>query len=153
MIVVTLIIIIVTTIDQIAKRVDRHRLDELFLLDTIKSGVSSCLDTGGLLPTNWMSLSNSVDWNRVLGICDYNHLPSPTTTYFILPQPITNKATGGILFLVSSKPVHWPGRFGRWALVKGAKGLSSASSSNNISRVWIPEESLEPEIRSQLKSQ
>lgn len=135
---------------------EKQRRAELYMLDIITGSVSFHLDAGGQLPTNWLSLSNTVNWSRVSGICSYNHLPQPEESYTVLARPVTNTATqeGGFCFLVSSKPAKWPRRNGRWALVAWPKPLPAdvpgTRSSNRVLRVWLPEESLSLEIRSQL---
>jgi hypothetical protein len=133
-----------------------QRRAELHMLGMIAGGVEFHLHAGGQLPTNWPSLSNSVNWSRVSGICSYNHLPQPEESYTVLARPVTNTATqaGGFCFLVSSKPAKWPRRNGRWALVVWPKPLPAdvpgVRSTNRVLRVWLREESLSPEIRSQL---
>src|SRR5664279_3302013 len=88
---IALVILYVAIIGPARDRAEKHSRAELYLLDTIKAGVSQHLYGGGQLPTNWMSLSNSVDWDRVVGICEYNHLPPPEETYTVLVRAATNE--------------------------------------------------------------
>lgn len=155
LIVVLLVLLYLAVISPARERAEKHRRAEIFLLDTIGVGVSQHLDAGGQLPTKWLGLSNSVDWPRVSGICEYNHLPPPEESYRVLANAMTNEATGGFCFLVASKPASWPARgIGRWALVVSPKPLPTGwpgmESTNRILRTWLPENYLTPEIRSQL---
>ena len=154
---IALIFLYLAIISPAINRARQHQRAELYLLDTIKAKVSQALDAGGQLPTNWISLSNSVDWDLVLGICEYNHLPPPAESYTVLKRAVTNEVTGGFCFLLSSKPTKWPAmRVGRWALVVGPRQLPAGSqgreSTNTIWRTWLPEEFIKAEIRTQLTS-
>ena len=134
------------------KSAEKHRRAELTLLNTIEMSVSVHLDKGGQLPTNWMSLSNTMDWNSVVVACEHNHLPPPMESYVMLAHPAINLDTGGLCFLLSSKPTRWPARgVGRWALIAGPTEFAGKPGPEyKILRTWLPEDSLSPEIRSQL---
>jgi hypothetical protein len=130
---------------------------EVRMLDVIRGGVSAELDSGGQLPTNWMSLSNSVNWDKVLGMCESYHLPPPTETYSVLAQKVTNTAyahSGGLFFLVRSKPYRSsPKHVGRWALTADPKPIGLGPSRFGIYRVWLPEDAVTPAMSSQLTNQ
>lgn len=117
---------------------------ELQMLDIIRGGVSSELETGSALPTNWISLSNVVNWGTLTRMWQDGFIPPATEAYAVLSKTIylSNHFHSGSVFLVGSKLRTWPGLgSGRWVLV---------SSSNGVFRIWIPEDRLPPEIRSQL---
>jgi hypothetical protein len=129
---------------------------ELHMLNTLKAGVSKMRYAGEPLPTNWASLSNSAElFDKVRGVCEYNHLPPPDEMYTILARKVINPLReGGFVFVVRSKPCKWGSQGnGRWVLVadpKAPMAFSGAGTSNDILRLWLPEDYLPPEIRSQL---
>jgi hypothetical protein len=137
------------------ERSEKHRRAELFLLDAIKTGVSLHLDKGGQLPTNWMTLSNLMDWSWVMHACEYNHLPPPTESYVVLAHPVTNTDTGGLCFLLSSQPTRWPAQgVGRWALIAWPTEFTNEPGPEyRVLRTWLPEDQLSPKILSQLGAQ
>ncbi len=134
------------------ERSEKHRRAELSPIDYIMTGVALHLDKGGQLPTNWMSLTNMMDWQWLMYACEHNHLPPPMESYVMLAHPAINLDTGGLCFLLSSKPTRWPARgVGRWALIAGPTEFAGKPGPEyKILRTWLPEDSLSPEIRSQL---
>jgi len=122
---------------------EKHRRAEIYMLEIIRSDVFNALEEGHGLPTNWAGLTNALHGELILGISQYNSIPPATELYTVLPHPVifTNYPYAGRIFLVRSKPVSWPGRSsGRWMLVAGT---------NFIWRIWMFEEQLPPEIKSQ----
>jgi hypothetical protein len=129
------------------RQVDQRRRNELAILELIQAGVSELLNKEKGLPTNWFSLSNSVNWEVVNGKAQYSFGSPVTDLYSTLSRPTvsTDYFIPGHIFLVRSKPCGWPGRdTGRWVL---------ASSSNRVFRYWLPETYLPAGIRSQLTNQ
>ncbi len=124
---------------------------ELYMLDTLKAAVSNMRYLGEPLPTNWANLSNTVEsaklFDRARGICEYNHLPPPEEIYTVLARKVANPGwEGGFVFMVRSKPRRWAGLGnGRWALIADPKPGHPTEM-----RVWLPEDYLPSEIRSQL---
>jgi hypothetical protein len=115
---------------------------ELHMIDMIKAGVIDHLDSGGRLPTNWLGVSNVVDWDFVSRMSQDDFIPPATKLYTVLSQSVSGKQHFGVVFLVRSKPYKRPvAGVGRWALT---------ASSNHVKRIWIPKRYLSPEIRSQL---
>jgi hypothetical protein len=119
---------------------------ELYMLDTIRTGVLGHLNNGGAIPNSWSVVSNAVNWTLVVGIAQHNSLPPATEMYTILARPVafSNVLYRGSIFLVRSKPQGWGSHSGRWILI---------GSSNRVSRTWIGEKYLMPEIRSQIENE
>lgn len=134
------------------ERSKKHRQAELSQIDYIKTGVALHLDKGGQLPTNWMSLTNMMDWKWLMYACEHNHWPPPMELYVILAHPVTNPDTGGLCFLLSSRPTRWPAHgVGRWALIAGPTEFTNEPGPEyRVLRTWLPEDALPSEIRSQL---
>jgi hypothetical protein len=128
------------------------RRAELHLLNTIQGQVGSSLDSGGQLPTNWLSLSNVVDWNLIVGICERYQLPPPTELYTVLKHPIDLDPYHRSVFLVRSEARGWPARErGRWVVGVCFRWPGQFDGdSNRVDRSWFPEKDLPPEVRSQL---
>ena len=123
------------------------RRAELHLLNAIQGRVGSSLDLGGQLPTNWLSLSNVVDWNLIVEICEHYQLPPPTELYTVLKHPIDLDPYHRSVFLVRSEARGWPAQVrGRW--VVGVCFFDG--DSNRVDRSWFPEKDLPPEVRLQL---
>ena len=115
------------------------RRAELQLLNTIQGQVGSSLDSGGQLPTNWLSLSNVVDWNLIVDICERYQLPPPTELYTVLKHPIDLDPYHRSVFLVRSEARGWPAQArGRW--VVGVCFFDG--DSNRVDRSWFPEKDL-----------
>lgn len=129
------------------RQAEQRRRGELFMLDLVGVGVSIQLGNRGELPTNWLSLSNSVNWELVNKKAQYSLRSPVTEVYSVISRPtvFTNYSIQGRIFFVRSKSCAWPGKgFGRWALV---------ASSNQVFRTWFSEDYLPLEIRSQLTNQ
>jgi len=145
-----------TVIIPAEKRERLRNRAELHMLDTLKAGVSNTRYAGEPLPTNWAILSNSVElFGLARNICEHYHLPPPDEMYTILARKVINPGReGGFVFVVQSKPCKWGGNGrGRWALIADPKAtmeFSGMRTSNDILRLWLPEDYLPPEIRSQL---
>lgn len=158
---ISLLIILYLTV--IGPAIERERMRtraELHLLNTIKAGVSQHLYAGGELPTNWLSLSNAVDWELAVSICERYHLPPPTELYTVLRKPVDLDNYFHSVFLVRTKPCNQPGDgSGRWVLGLGHYSMDSSgqfrpvSRSNEVYRTWVSEGQLPSEIRSQLTNQ
>lgn len=136
------------------KREEQRRRAELYMLDVIKGRIWNHLDMGGQLPTNWVSLSNSINSQPA-----YSQLALPTDSYSILQSPATYNEfiRTGVVFMIRSKPVKWVGRErGRWVLVRtdpSPHDLSAEGTTNRLFRRWLPESRLLPEIRRQLTNE
>jgi hypothetical protein len=112
------------------------------MLDLIRAGVLQQLSAGAKIPTDWLAISNMVNWEAVTNMSQPGIPATERYTPLKDPVPFTHALTTGSVFLVRSKPQSWPGLpFGRWVLV---------GSTNRVSRVWIPENALMPNIRSQV---
>jgi hypothetical protein len=127
------------------RQAEQHRRAELHMLEIIRSDVANALEAGHELPKNWAALTNSVHGDLILGISQYNSIPPSTELYTVLPHPVrfTNYYPNpGLIFLVRSKPVAWPGKSsGRWMLL---------AQTNFVHRFWIAEDQLPPELKAQL---
>ncbi len=140
-------------------RDEKRRRAELHLLNLIQGQVTSHLDTGGQWPTNWASLSNAVNWELEMRICQYNQLPLPTDLYVVLPQPIDFNDYHRSIFLVRSKARTWAGQSrGRWVIGRYYDGRERVyrkprGSTNRLQRAWYPEELLPIQVRSYLSAQ
>jgi len=121
---------------------EKRRRAEINMLDLIRAGVLESANRTGQLPKTWEAISNSWNWEYAARMSEDGFIPPATQSYTLLehPVPFTNVLTSGSVFLVRSKPGSWPGlHFGRWVLV---------GATDRVSRVWIPENKLMPNIRS-----
>lgn len=129
------------------KDAERRERSELYMLDIIGAGVEDHLSTGGQVPTNWLELSNVINWEVVAKFSDGKITPKATELYAVLARPVAFNsyvATGSV-FLVRSQPFRREGRpLGRWVLV---------GASNRVARIWMGEKGLMPEIRAQIGSE
>jgi hypothetical protein len=136
----------------------------IHLLDVISAGVGNKLEAGEPLPTNWMTLSNSVNWDLLLDICKSHNLPHVTNLFTILPDPplivvsnayVTNMLVyGGPIFLIATRPTgSLLGGYSRWALVKISNpGSPQSPGTQRVARRRVPgydlpqvlQDSLEP---------
>lgn len=133
---------VIVAINVTKEKAEKRIRAELHMIDMIKAGIVDHLDTGGRLPTNWLGVSNVVNWEFVSQMSQNDFIPPATELYTVLGQSVTGSHHFGAVFLVRSKPHKRPvAGVGRWAL---------AVSSNQVKRIWIPEHNLSPEIRSQL---
>jgi len=137
----------------------QHRA-EVYMVDRVGQKVWIAIDAGRSLPTNWVNLSNLVDWPLISGICERYHLPSPTAFYTVLRSPVPYKDSehAGVVFFIRTKPTKWEvSGLGRWALLVGPNLNTNpsevASNFNDVFRIWIPETNLPRNIESQLSNQ
>ena len=136
------------------RRAEKRRHAEINLLHTIGTVVQLNLEAGGQLPTNWFSLTNSASWKKTIGY--YEEVNSDNLRqelFFVLPRSVTNEETGGFCFLVSAKPTKLGDTFGRWTLIVGPTlqpEFPDSETTNTVRATWLPEDTLKPEIRSQL---
>jgi len=137
-----------------AERTEARERARLYLLDAIKTSVSLSLEYGGQLPTNWITISNSTNWNLVVEIYKYNNLPPPMESYTVLAKPVTNPVIGGRYFLLASEASKRPaGGMGRWALTVEPNPQyfgSSPLTAPKVIRTWINEEDVSLEILRQI---
>ena len=129
--------------DGVRADADKRRRGELQSLDLVGAGVSQYLNQGGNIPTNWLALSNAVIGSLGIGPYQFNPVPFTAERYIVLARPVafSNVFYPGSIFLVRSKPQGWGSHSGRWVLI---------GSSNRVSRTWIGDKYLIPEIRSQI---
>jgi len=145
---------------QLTDRSEKRRRAEIYMLETIRAQMSQDLVAGTNVPTNWLSLSNAINWELVAEICASNGLPDLTQLYNVLPKGVLDKRSAGMVFLVRRESCSWPGLGrGRWALAARTsewttEGQSNkwswVPSSNQVSRIWLPDPYLSPEISSQI---
>jgi len=136
----------VVTEGPLKTQAEKKRRAELYMLETVQSGISEHLEAGGGIPTNWLTLSNSVRrWDLVLALSEPNHfIPTLAESYIVLarPAPFTAYPGTNLIFLVGAKPRAWPAsERGRWIVF--------ASSNYHVFRSWMAEKELPPDLRSQ----
>ena len=133
---------------------EKKQRAELHLLNTLDGQIHAHLDAGGALPTNWPGVSNAVNWELIVKICEHNGLRPATELYTVLPRPVRMDIPQLTVFLVRTESRRWPARErGRWVMGRGSRPLEyrhSPSDTNHVDRHWIPEQYLPPEILSQL---
>jgi hypothetical protein len=115
------------------------------MLDFVGFGVAEHLNRGGQIPADWLDLSNAVTRSLGVGDSQTSRVPFIAERYTVLARPVafSNALYRGSIFLVRSKPQGWGSHSGRWVLI---------GSSNRVSRTWIGEKYLMPEIRSQVNN-
>jgi hypothetical protein len=135
---------------------DKNRArSEIHMIDIIRIGIETNLATGGVMPTNWASLSNMTDFRLVSEICLKYRLPPITDSYILLKDPVffNDFRRTGEVFLVRASIGSDSSQKGRWALVRGnmlGDGYGFTGKTNAIFRVWLRESELSTNIRAQL---